>query len=345
MGSIETVDGGEGFVWRPDAVVEGPSIDEDVDRDLSNEKMVFASSSSDSTFSEVRSSLEGREVSTERLNPSDIFEDDGDIYVDGIEASEFDSKIFYRPSSWFSDLSRDDQLEKMSLIADLESQYDVDFFGGAQSALISSDKKATKEAFSSKDVDTVDDYSFEEAYERVESGEDIVVKPRKGTCHGEGVELVESVEDLEQYVDEVESSFEEGLEEVLMFEEYFETGKEAENSDMRMVVIGDEVYRMERSGGDGIANNLGNNGEYVEPPEMSDEESELGERTHEIFGDGFYAVDYIRTDEGEVKVLENNATPGTEIDEELEVDLMDRISSQMYEEESSREAYHEPAVV
>lgn len=345
MGSIEAADGEGSYVWRPDATLEGPSVEPDVDEDLSEEELVFASSRSDSTFDDVKSSLEDEGVSTERIAPSDVSEEDGDIYVNGVEASEFDGRIFYRPSTWFSDLSRDDQLEKMGLMSDLESQYDVDFFGGAQSALVSGDKKATKEAFSSKGVGTVEDYSVKEAFERVDSGEDVVVKPRKGTRHGDGVELAESSSELESYIEDVQESFDEGLEDVLLFEEYFETGENADNSDMRMVVVGDEVYRMERAGGDGIANNLGNNGKYVEPPEMSGEEEELANRTREIFGEGFYAVDYIRTEEGGVKVLENNSTPGTKIDDELEVDLMDRITTQMYSGKASGEAYGEPAIL
>jgi len=104
-----------------------------------------------------------------------------------------------------------------------------------------------------------------------------------------------------------------------------------------MIVLDGEIYRKERSGGDGIANNLDNNGEYVEAPELSEEEKELAQKTEEIFGDGFYAVDYIRDEEGGVKVLENNATPGTKIGDELDIDLDEAIASEAYSSERSAE--------
>lgn len=349
MSSVEVRDGEDSFVWRAETGIEQPSIEETDTEEDSSQDFYFASSSSDSTFEDVSNSLEDTDSSTERLRPSDVKRKGDEIFVNGVEASDFDGKIFYRPSTWFADISRDEQLEKMDLMVDLENQYDVDFYGGAQSALISRDKKATKEAYSSKGMDTVEDYGLDEALDRLESGEDLVAKPRKGTCQGDCVELVESESELESYIDRVlgEAS-EDMVGENLLFEEYLPTGKDAENSDMRMIMAGDQMYRRERIDGDGIANNLDNNGEYIEAPEMSFEEKRLADKTREIFGEGFYAVDYIRDEDGGVKVLENNATPGTKINRELDVDLMDRIADDMYQSSSpapESEMYEDPAIV
>lgn len=349
MSSVGSKSGEDSFVWRVETGIKQPSIEENDTEEELNQDFYFASSSSDSTFEDVTRSLEETDSSTERLRPSDIRKKDGDIFVDGVEASDFDGKIFYRPSTWFADLSNEEQLEKMNLMIDLENQYDVDFYGGAQSALISRDKKATKETYSSKGMGTVEDYSFDEARERLESGENLVAKPRKGTCQGDCVELVESESELEGYISRVlGKSSEDMIEENLLFEEYLPTGKNGENSDIRMIVVGDDVYRRERTDGDGIANNLDNNGEYVKAPEMSFEEERLADKTREIFGEGLYAVDYIRDEDGSVKVLENNATPGTKIDEDLDIDLMNKVADDLYSEGSpaaGNKFYEDPAVV
>ncbi|MFB6115168.1 MAG: RimK family alpha-L-glutamate ligase [Candidatus Nanohalobium sp.] len=325
--------------WTPDGGLDGFE-EEAVD------EVHFASSSSDSTFDDVKASLEGKGASTDRLRPSDIYEEEGEVFVDGVEASDFDGKIFYRPNTWFSDLSEGERLEKMSLMMRLDSEYGVDFFGDPQSALISRDKKITKSVYDSKGVGTVEDYSLDEAFDLLDDGEEIVAKPRSGTCQGECVELIESSSELESYVrDKAGEISEEAVAEDLLLEEYLPTGEENENYDMRMVVVGDEVYRKERVDGDGIANNLDNNGEYSEPPVMSREELDLANKSKEIFGEGFYAVDYIRTEDGEVKVLENNATPGTKIEKELPVDLKDKIGDKVYNEDSNpvdiRQGYRE----
>lgn len=338
MGSIDARSDSESFVWRPDSGIEGSSIsDSEVEED-SDVEFYLAASDNDSAFSGVKNALEDSDADTNRLRPSDIERNEDEIFVDGVEASDFDGSIFYRPNTWFSDLSEKDKVEKMGLMADLENEYDVDFYGGAQSALISRDKKATKNVYESEGVDAVDGYSFDEAFDVLEDGGSVVAKPRKGTCQGDCVELVESEEDLEDYMDRVLGDYsEEDVREHLMFEEYLETGSDADNSDMRMVVLNGEIYRKERSGGDGIANNLDNNGEYVEAPDLSSDEEELAEKTHEIFGDGFYAVDYIRDEEGDVKVLENNATPGTKIGDELGINLDQEIADEAYKVERTPE--------
>lgn len=338
MGSIEARSENDSFVWRPDTGIEGPSISDDEVEEDSGKEFYLAASESDSTFSGVRNALEEKDADTKSLRPSDIERKDDEILVDGVEASDFDGSIFYRPNTWFSDLSEEDKVKKMGLMSDLESEYDVDFYGRAQSALISRDKKATKNAYESKGVDAVESYSFDEALNVLEDGGSVVAKPRKGTCQGDCVELVESGEDLEDYMGRVLGDFSEGdVGEHLLFEEYLETGSDADNSDMRMVVLNGEIYRKERSGGDGIANNLDNNGRYVEAPDLSDEEKELAEETQEIFGNGFYAVDYIRDEEGSVKVLENNATPGTQIGKELGIDLDEEIADEAYKTEKTAE--------
>lgn len=311
--------------WTPENGISTPSISS------GSEEVFFASSKRDSTFAEVKASLEGKDASTKHLRPGDIEERDDEIFIDGTEASEFDGKIFYRPNTWFSDFSEDARLDKMDLMAELETGYDVDFFGQPVSALVSRDKKFTKQIYESAGIGTVDDYGLEEAFERLEEGEEIVAKPRSGTCQGDGVELIESSSELESYVSRYAGEVsEEAVDENILLEEYLPNDSEDKNHDMRMVVLGDEIYRKARVDGDGVANNLDNNGRYVDAPEMSSDEERLAEKTQHLFGEGFYAVDYIRTESGEVKVMENNDTPGSSIDSEISDDLSERIAEEVY---------------
>lgn len=309
--------------WTPDASLDQEPVEE----------VKLASASDDSTFNEVKRSLNGKGVSTDRIRPSDVYEDDGEFFIDGEEASEFEGTIFYRPNTWFSGLSEDERLEKMGLMLQMEKEHDVDFFGGAQSAILSRDKKTTKRAFESNGIESVEDYGMNEAEELLEDGESIVAKPRNGTCQGEAVELLESSSDLNEYVDDKVGDLGD-VEDKVLFEEYLPTGEESENHDMRMIIAGDSIYRKERVNGDGIANNLDNNGEYTEAPLMNREELELASKSKEIFGEGFYAVDYIRTEEGDVKVLENNATPGTKIEKEIDADLKQKVSEAVYQNDA-----------
>lgn len=306
--------------WMPDAGLEQEPIDE----------VKIASARDDSTFDDVRSSLNGKDVSTERIRPSDVYEQDGEFFIGDEKASEFDGSIFYRPNTWFGNLKEEKKLEKMSLMLRMEKEDGVDFFGGAHSALLSRDKRATKRAFESHGVEGVEDYSLEEAEELLENGENVVAKPRNGTCQGEAVELIDSSSDLDKYVNDKVGDLGD-IEDKVLFEEYLPTGEENNNHDMRMIIAGDKIYRKERVKGDGIANNLDNNGEYKDAPLMNREELELASKSKEIFGEGFYAVDYIRTGDGEVKVLENNATPGTKIEKEIDGDLKEDITEAIYQ--------------
>lgn len=309
--------------WTPEAGLEQEPVKE----------VKMASDRDDSTFDEVKASLNGRDVSTDRIRPSDVYEKEGEFFIGDEKASEFEGTIFYRPNTWFSDLSEEKRMDKMALMAHMEKEEGVDFFGGAHSALLSRDKRATKRAFESYGVDSVEDYDLDEAEELLENGENIVAKPRNGTCQGEAVELLDSSSELERYVDNKVGDLGE-VEDKVLFEEYLPTGKDNENHDMRMIIAGDKIYRKERVNGDGIANNIDNNGEYKEAPLMNREELELASKSKEIFGDGFYAVDYIRTEEGDVKVLENNATPGTKIEEEIDADLKQEVSEAIYQNDA-----------
>lgn len=311
--------------WTPETGVSSPSISSE------SEEVYFASSKTDSTFTEVKASLEGKDASTKHLTPSDIEEGEDEIFIDGTEASEFDGKIFYRPNTWFSDFSECKGLEKMELMAELETDYEVDFFGQPVTAMVSRDKRFTKQVYESSGVDTVEDYGLKEAFDRLEDGENLVAKPRSGTCQGKGVELIESASELENYIDTyVGEVSEDAVEEDILLEEYLPSDSGDENYDMRMIVIGDEVYRKARVDGDGVANNLNNDGRYVEAPKISSDEDKLAEKTQHLFGEGFYAVDYIRSDKGDVKVMENNTTPGSSINSEISDDLTEKIAEEVY---------------
>lgn len=315
---------------KPDNSISGAWTPDEGPKQEPVEEVKLASARDDSTFDDVKASLEGKGVSTDRIRPSDIYEEEGDLFIGNEEASEFEGTVFYRPNTWFGGLSEEDRLQKMGLMARMEKEADVDFFGGAQSAILSRDKKTTKRVFESEGIDTVEDYDLEEAENLLEEGESVVAKPRNGTCQGESVELIESSSELDRYVQEKVGDLGE-VEDKVLFEEYLPTGEENENHDMRMIIAGDRIYRKERVNGDGIANNLDNNGEYRDAPLMNREELELASKSKEIFGEGFYAVDYIRTDDGKVKVLENNATPGTKIEDEIGADLKEDIGDSIYQ--------------
>ncbi|MFB6175473.1 MAG: RimK family alpha-L-glutamate ligase [Candidatus Nanohalobium sp.] len=283
--------------------------------DNSVDEVLFASSSrSDDAYKKVKQELESSGVSVSRLDPGSVEEKDGEVFLDGEPASEVDATVYLRPKRWVSVEDNDDIYRKL-----IDAREDgVDFYGDPQIAMIAEDKKATKNVFRSKGVGALEDFSYEEALKRVEDGEELVVKPRYNSSCGDGVELVDSRSGLEAYGEDT-------LEDMLV-EEYLPQGSDGENADMRMILTGKDSVRAERADGNGVANNLSNGGEYVEPPEKSSEEQYLEEVGSEVLGDGFYSIDYIRESDGSVKVMEVNSTSMTGINREMEKDLYSSIA-------------------
>lgn len=312
-------------VFGPAEGLEEPSPDYGASTSEPVDEVLFASSSSsDPTYRKVRHELEEDGIDVSRLDPNDVEERDGEVFLDGERASELDAKVYLRPKRWRS--VEDDS----ELFRDLiDAQEDgVDFYGDPQAAMLAEDKKATKNVFSSKGVGSVDDFSYEEARSLLEGGEEVVVKPRYNSSCGEDVDLVSSVDELEAYD-------EEKLRDEMLIEEYLPQGSGEENADMRMVLTGEDTVRAERVNGNGVANNLSNGGKYTEPPEMSDEEQYLEEVGSEVLGEGFYSIDYIRESDGSVKVMEINSTSGTGIDREMEGDLYSSIAEGLKSREYS----------
>lgn len=310
--------------WTPDSgsgLLE-PIDQEDIGEELepseegSQEKVLIASDSfSDSTYSHVKSRLKNDGVEVEDLETDNIEVEEGEVRVNGEKASELDAKVYLRPKRWTDlDESPEDLLDLIML-----QREGVEFYGDPQTALLAEDKKATKNVFRSSGIGTVEDFTYEEAVEEVEDGEEIVVKPRFNSSNGDGIETVSSTSELEEYEKAISSG-------EYLAEEMIEHGEGSTNSDMRMIVTGEDVIRKQRVDGDGIANNLSNGGSYAEADPMSYQELQLSAKASEIMGNGFYSIDYIREDDGSVNVMEINSTSGTKIDRTLEKDLYGSIA-------------------
>jgi len=325
MSWIEPLDNNSNEAWTPNSTGhEDSSIDEfDYDSSFPNlgedrpDKVFFASSSSDSTYEHVKDNLEASDIDVEHLSPEDIERDGEDFLLNGENISDLDAKVYLRPKRW-TDVG--DDWSDIQQMIELNNESSIEFYGDPQVAVLAEDKKATKDVFESVGVGTVDDFSYEDALEKIKEGDELVVKPRFNSSLGNGIESVETEEEIINYREDI-------LEGDYLVEEKIDHGADSENSDMRMVITGEESFRAERTGGDGVASNLCNGGEYQDPDEMSFQEEILRYTASEILGDGFYSIDYIKEDDGSVNVMEINSTSGTKINDQIEDNLYNSISN------------------
>ncbi|MFB6180565.1 MAG: RimK family alpha-L-glutamate ligase [Candidatus Nanohalobium sp.] len=287
-----------------------------VDSESAPDRVFFASDPSDSTYDEVRDRLEEDGIEVEDLDPDGIDCEGGEFYLNGEPVSELDASVYLRPKRW-TDVGED--WEGFSDLLQLQAYSSIDFYGDPHTAVLAEDKKATKNVFRNLGIGVVDDLSYDEALKQVEEGEEVVVKPRFNSSHGNGVEAVSSQSRLETYREDI-------LEGDYLVEDKLEHGEDSENADMRMVLTGDDFYRAERVGGDGVASNISNGGDYRDPDPLSFEEFEMYRKASEAFGNGFISIDYVREEDGSVNVMEINSTSYTSIDEHLDDNLYDSIA-------------------
>ncbi len=152
---------------------------------------------------------------------------------------------------------------------------------------------------------------------RYVGGVPAVVKALNST-HGDGVELVNTDEEVEDALDNYSSSHDNAL-----VQQFIE---EADGKDLRCFVVGGQVIAaMRREAADGeFRSNVHQGGEVYEA-NLSEREKEVAVAAAKVFGLGVAGVDLIRSKGGPL-VLEVNSSPGLEgIEEATGVDVAGHI--------------------
>ena len=162
-------------------------------------------------------------------------------------------------------------------------------------------------------------------------GAPAIIKSLQGT-QGMGVGIVES----ERSATSVMEAFMSQSSDVLI-QEFIE---EAGNSDIRVIVVGDEaVAAMKRTGADGDFRSNLHRGGGAEQVRLSDEEVETAVRAARALGLNFCGVDLLRSDRGPV-IMEVNSSPGLEgIETATGIDVASRVIRLL---ETHREGVRQP---
>ena len=148
-------------------------------------------------------------------------------------------------------------------------------------------------------------------------GAPAVVKALNST-HGDGVDLVHSMEEAEDRLDDYSSQHQHAL-----IQQFIE---EADGKDLRCFVVGGQVIAaMRREAAEGEFRSNVHQGGHVFEANLSTREREVAVEAAKVFGLGVAGVDLIRSYEGPL-VLEINSSPGLEgIEEATGVDVAGHI--------------------
>lgn len=144
--------------------------------------------------------------------------------------------------------------------------------------------------------------SFREAMRGFrELGEDIIVKPIFGSL-GSGITRVTDPDVAYRVFRALES-----INSVFYLQEYLPHN----NVDVRVFVVGGRVVSAMKRRGEGWKTNISSGGK-PEPHTPEEEEVEASLKAAEVLGLEYTGVDLLRSDEGELFILEVNSTPGWE---------------------------------
>lgn len=301
------------------------------DTTLEEADVLYAGNVDTETRRNITGELVERDLDVTDLAPGDIEEIDGELYIDGVHASALrDKTVFYRQKMFLAGLEDEEKAEKLGQVQALEEDYGLDFINSSHGATVCDDKQATKDvledAYAEVDgVDVPDTYTSMDDIAQLDEEETVVKKTREGSC-GNGVEFLEAgeVEDFEEDV---------------FYEEFVD--HYTEGKDMRGFVIdGKPVGFAERTlESDEIEpKNLANDGHYRESGEVNWNEVYAVREASDALDVDVAAVDYVKQDDGSVKVLEVNATPGTKIDDLLDNNLYGEIADHI--EDSTRKSMY-----
>lgn len=276
--------------------------------DLEDANFIYGGIHDRETRDRVLDETMDRGLNAKALGFKDLEDEDLDSLGEKIEGKTF----FYRHKNFTQGLDFDEKLEAAGKLKFLESEYDVELVNDPLISLVH-DSKQTSNALFQHNLDGINNvrpseqYSVEEAYDQVEDRA-VVAKPDEGSL-GDGVEKLESAEEIDNYL--------EGSEEEVVFEEYIPHDEQDYLEDRRAYIVdGKVVATVNRENDEGLATNLAKGGEYVEGSELESYE-EIGlERAAE--GLDFTAVDYVKDNEhDEVIVYEANATPMTKYEDKF----------------------------
>jgi glutathione synthase/RimK-type ligase-like ATP-grasp enzyme len=276
---------------------------------------------------------------------------------DHYESGEFEEigeklegkKIFYRHNELDIE-DEEDWREASMLLGQLESEYDVEFVNDPRAAKMHDNKnnleKIGEYLEDIPDARVTEKYQTKEEIKEVlnkDDGNSVVVKPEEG-LGGKGVELIESEDEVDKYLENGE------VKDDVRIEEYVDHMKE-DNDELRYQVVDGELISgttKENNKDDEFRKNLNQGGEYGKEKmdDLKDSQMEALERAAD--GLGFAGIDAVKKPD-ELVILEVNATTGTKYEEKIGglIDpVVDMMESDQDEESSITEdieiEYDEP---
>jgi glutathione synthase/RimK-type ligase-like ATP-grasp enzyme len=246
---------------------------------------------------------------------------------DHYESGEFEEigeklegkKIFYRHNELDID-DEEDWREASMLLGQLESEYDVEFVNDPRAAKMHDNKnnleKIGEYLEDIPDARVTEKYQTKEEIKEVlnkDDGNSVVVKPEEG-LGGKGVELIESEDEVDKYIENGEVADD------VRIEEYVDHMEE-DNDELRYQVVDGELIGgavKENNKDDEFRKNLNQGGEYgddkIDEDNLEDSQIEALERAAN--GLGFAGIDAVKKSD-ELVILEVNATPGTKYEEKI----------------------------
>lgn len=276
--------------------------------DLEDADFIYGGKHDRKTREKVLDESIDRDIDVKALGFSDLEDGDLDKLGEKIQGKKF----FYRHKNFTRGLDLEEKLEAAEKLKFLEREYNLDLVNDPFAALINDSKRASNLVFQRKlegleNVNVSEQYSLGDAYEEVEE-DPVIAKPDQGSL-GDGIEKLESVEAIDEYLEDSD--------EEVVFEEYIPHDEEDHLEDRRAYVVGGEVVAtVNRENDEGLATNLAKGGEYVKGSETEIYEKLGLERIAE--GLDFAAVDYVKDNiDDEITVYEANATPGTKYDDKF----------------------------
>lgn len=330
--------------------------------DVEEADVLYAGVRYDEAQAEFVRSMEDRGMDVTDFRPSQIEEKDGELFVDGLHASELqDTVVFYREKSFDEGFEEGEERERLEQTVRLDEEYGIEFVNTPRGAAMCSDKLAAKEALERvSDLDSDNLVRFaEEKYDEGEQpderwmefleenddrldnlfdvpetyrGEfhaereldegDTVVKKPRDGSLGNGIEFLEFGE-IDDFDDD--HVYEE-------FVDHYSGEDDEEVVDSRIWVAGDDVLTVDREidSERPEPTNISNGGTYSEDPmEAGLEEELLAYHVAEETGMDVFAIDLVRKqdEEGRKQLMpyEVNSTADTQLNdyEVCEADLYD----------------------
>ena len=229
-------------------------------------------------------------------------------YINDLEEEK---KVVWRPKRILEEWETQEDVMEYGLLKQSDK---LDFNYEPLNTPILNDKAQTKEVLRSHGLSTPETYdSVDEVSENHAIAKDI------DGSQGDGFREIKQNEELEE------------LDEDKIYEE-FVNHYDNSSVDRRMFIVGDRIVSMgdrETNSDQVEAKNINNGGFYKKPESVSMEEINAGEEITDIFGEGIYALDYIRHEDGSIDILEVNDTPGTKLNSELDYgeDIFEEIAS------------------